>query len=628
MAPSQPEYDVIVMENMMVPMRDGVRLATDVYRPARNGDFVREPLPVVLERSPYDKSNKERIERNCRYFARRGYIFAFQDCRGCYRSQGEMGFFWQEGPDGYDTVEWLARQPWCNGKIGTTGTSYMAWTQSSLAAHNPPHLTCMWVNQGPSNAYTSSLRQGGALELRILAWLYIHAAVNTNADLKRDTAVASALNGSDIRSIIKNLPIKQGETPLALAPAYERHALNILTRGDYDDLWKDPSVNYELHRDRFADVPTTFLSAWYDSYTRATPENYVALSRKNVGPYRLLMGGWVHGEHNMEETSAGGVDMGPDSPFDFDGERLRWFDRWLKDVDTGVEHDPPVRFFVMGGGDGRRNSEGRLNHGGRWGSGPSWPPAGIRYTNYYLHPDGKLTTEPPSQDGGSSTYAYDPRDPVPTVGGNISALSSLRTIPDYVTNLAILPQDVRSEPIVVGGGWDQREREDVFGAKPPYNAPLGARDDVLVFQTPPLERDVEVVGPLEAKLWVASDAPDTDFTAKLIDVYPPSEDYPDGFALNLSDSIMRMRYRSSWEKPELMDPGQVYEVTITLYPTANLFAKGHRIRLDISSSNFPRFDTNPNTGEPIGRNTHTRGANNTVYHGALHASHIVLPLAT
>ena len=627
MSMSQPEYDIIVMEDVMVPARDGVGLAADIYRPGRDGDFVREPLPVILERTPYNKRNLQRIERNWRYFARRGYIFVAQDCRGCYKSEGEMSPFWQEGPDGYDTVEWLAQQPWCNGRIGTTGTSYMAWTQNSLAVQNPPHLTCMWVNQGPSNAYTSSLRHGGALELRIFSWLYVHAVVNSNAGLKADPAVQKALDSADVRAILRNLPIKEGETALAAAPGYERAALNMLTRADYDDLWKDPSVNYELHRDRFADVPTVFCSAWYDSYTRATIENYLGISKRNRGPYRLIMGGWVHGEYTMQETSAGGIDQGPESPIDYNVERLRWFDHWLKGQDTGVESDPPVRYFVMGGGDGRKNREGRLNHGGRWRTESQWPPAGTRFVDYYLHGDGSMSPEAPSDGGGSTTYTFDPRDPVPTIGGNISALTALRDIPKDVANPETLPQDIRGESIVVGGGWDQRERPDIFGARPPYTMTLSSRRDVLVFQTEPLDRDVEVIGPLEVKLWAGSDASDTDFTAKLIDVYPPSADYPTGFALNISDSIMRMRYRNSWENPEPMVPGEAYEVTITLYPTANLFARGHRIRLDISSSNFPRFDVNPNTGEPIGRNTQTRVANNTVHHGATRPSRLVLPLA-
>ena len=191
---SKSEYGVMVLEDVAVPMRDGVGLATDVYFPADGGKPVEGPLPVILERTPYNKRAPDRVEKNCRYFAKRGYIFVMQDCRACYQSEGEFGFFWQEGPDGYDTMRWLVEQAWCNGKIGTTGTSYAGWTQNSLAVQDPPGLTCMWVNEGASNGYTSTLRQGGALELRFLTWLYWHAGTNSNALLKSNPAAAKALD--------------------------------------------------------------------------------------------------------------------------------------------------------------------------------------------------------------------------------------------------------------------------------------------------------------------------------------------------------------------------------------------------------------------------------------------------
>lgn len=624
---SLPEYDVMVMEDVMIPARDGIRLATDIYRPAKNGALVLNPLPIILQRTPYNKRNQEAIERNCRYFARRGYIFAIQDCRACFGSEGEFGYFWQEGPDGYDTIEWLASQPWSNGKIGTTGTSYAGWAQVALAAYNPPHLVCMWVNEGPSNGYTSSLRHGGALEIRFLTWLLWHAANNTNATLKKDAAVDEALSRMDIVQIVKDLPFKANETPLKLIPSYERNALNLLTRGDYDDLWKDPSINFQLYWDKSPDVPVVFSSGWYDSYTRATVENYVGLSQRKNGPYRLVMGPWTHGDGNMAITFAGGIDLGQEAPVDYNHMRLRWYDRWLKDMDTGVDNDAPVRIFVMGGGDGRKNKYGRLNHGGYWRDENEWPIPKFKPTLLYLHPDYSLRPEPSKERNSSTTYTFDPNDPAPTIGGNISALSSIRPVPNYIGDPSVLPMIVRTQPIVANGGWDQRERKDVFGAKPPYNAPLNARSDILTFETLPLDRDVEVTGHLEVKLWVSSNVPDTDFTAKLIDVYPSNVDYPDGYALNISDSIFRMRYRDSWEKPKMMETGQTYAVTITLYPTSNLFATGHKIRLDISSSNFPRFDINPNTGEPLGRNTHTRVASNTVHHSADSQSHVVLSLS-
>jgi predicted acyl esterase len=293
----------------------------------------------------------------------------------------------------------------------------------------------------------------------------------------------------------------------------------------------------------------------------------------------------------------------------------------------------------MGGGDGRRNREGRLNHGGRWRSEHEWPLARTSYEWFYIHGNGELTREAPTEKDSSTSYVYDPDDPVPTIGGNLSSLVYLQGLPDDFQTSRALPnviQSLRALPNVIQkvflltplakiGAQNQVEAADVYGAKPPY-LPLSARRDVLVFQTSRLENDVEVTGPIKVELWDSSSAVDTDFTAKLIDVYPPHEDYPNGYAMNLSDSIIRGRYRDSFEKSELLEPGQVYKFRIQLYPTSNLFKKGHRIRLDISSSNWPRFDKNPNTGEPLGLNTNSIAATNTIYHDKNHQSFITLPM--
>jgi putative CocE/NonD family hydrolase len=286
---------------------------------------------------------------------------------------------------------------------------------------------------------------------------------------------------------------------------------------------------------------------------------------------------------------------------DYNGYRLRWFDRWLKGIDNGVDRERPVRIFIMGGGGSRKDRNGRLSHGGVWRDAEDWPLPGTRYTNYYLHADGSLGPEPPGA-SEPSRYTFDPRDPVPTVGGGISAANE----------------------VMQAGAYDQRGGRRFYGCRD--TLPLSARSDVLVFQTPELTEDVEVTGPLVVKLWASTSAQDTDFTAKLIDVHPPSADYPDGFAQNLSDSILRGRYRNSRERAELMEPGRVYELEIVLYPTSNLFCRGHRIRLDISSSNFPRFDLNPNTGGPLGRDRRVVVAENAVYHDPERPSRVVLPV--
>ena len=621
---SQPEFGVVVMEDIMVPMRDGVRLATDIYLPARDGRPLEEPLPVLLARTPYNKREPETANRNGRYYACRGYVVTIQDCRGCHGSEGEMDFLRQEGNDGYDTMTWITRQPWCNGKIGTMGTSYMAWCESALATLNPPGLAAMWVNEGGSNAYTSSVRHGGCMELRFLCWAFWHAALNSNAQLKQNPEVETMLRNLNVREWLLKLPFKPGESPLAHVPHYERWALELLTHGDYDDYWKDPSWNFELHWDKHADVPMVFSGGWYDSYARATTESFIGLSRGKKGPVRLLMGPWVHGGANLEVSYAGEIDLGPDAAMDYNLERLRWFDHWLKGLETGVQNEPPVKIFVMGSGDGRKNAEGRLNHGGRWRMEEEWPLSRTRYTRFYLHTNGSLQPTPPT-DEGATTYDFDPQDPVPSIGGNVSSLSTLKPLPQDIPTPSLLPSSVTRENILAAGGWNQRESPDIFGARAPY-APLALHPDVLVFQTEPLKQELEVTGPITVTLWASSLAVDTDFTVKLIDLYSPNEDYHEGFALNLSDSIIRARYRNSWEQPEPLKPGEVYHFTIILYPTSNLFQVGHRIRVDISSSNFPRFDVNPNTGEPLGRHTHTQVARNTIYHNRTHPSHIVLPV--
>ncbi|MBI4233386.1 MAG: CocE/NonD family hydrolase [Chloroflexi bacterium] len=622
---SQPEYDVAVREDVMVPMRDGVRLATDIYFPAREGKRLPGPFPVVLQRTPYGKTDPDRVERHCRHFARSRYVAILQDCRGCFNSEGEHSFLAQEAQDGYDTVEWLVRQPWCNGKIGIFGTSYMSWTQSALATQNPPGLACMMPNMGGWNAHTSSVRQGGAMELRWLAWAFWHSGTNPNRSLKSEPWTDAALAKADFRDWLCRLPLRPGHSPLALVPPYERWALAIYSTGEYTSFWKQPGYAIEEYLRQHADVPIYLSGGWYDSYTRSTLEAFVALSTAKKGPVKVLIGPWTHGEKTMQVSYAGDTDLGPQAALpSLEAFRLRWFDRWLRGLPNGAEQDPPVKLFVMGGGTGRKTAEGRLDHGGSWREEAEWPLARTRSTSHYLHGDGTLSPEAPPIRRSSTTFTFDPAEPVPTIGGNLSSLDYLKPLPPNVDPRTV-PPTLRREPITPNGGWDQRERPGLFGCKPPY-LPLAARPDVLVFQTPPLQRDVEVTGPTAVKLWVSSSAPDTDFTAKLIDVYPPNQDYPEGYALNLADSIVRARYRNDREKGELLNPGEVYPLTITLYPTSNLFKKGHRIRLDISSSNFPRFDINPNTGEPIGQHRRSQVAENTVHHDAEHPSHIVLPI--
>jgi predicted acyl esterase len=282
----------------------------------------------------------------------------------------------------------------------------------------------------------------------------------------------------------------------------------------------------------------------------------------------------------------------------------------------------------MGGGDGRRDPAGRMRHGGRWRAEGEWPLARTEWTPFYLHADGGLRPTPPGDataaPDGALGFAFDPADPVPTISANVASYYEHLPVPAGI-HPSMSPPRSRMRSIVQMGASDQVGRPDVLGCRPPYG-PLAARPDVLVFQTAPLERPLEVTGPLVARLWIASDAPDTDFTAKLVDVYPPSDDYPQGYAMNLADGIRRVRYRNGYARGEPLEAGRVYELEVDLGPTSNLFAAGHRIRLDVSSSSFPRFDVNPNTGEPLGRHTHTRVAHNRVYVDAARPSQIVLPV--
>ena len=626
-----PKYDVVVMKDVMVPMRDRIRLAADIYLPAPMGDpfSVGTPIvrrfPALLERTPYDKSDPERVNANGEYYARRGYAVVVQDVRGRYRSEGTFYFLKNEGPDGYDTVEWIAQQPWSNGEVGTLGTSYMAWTQSSLAALNPPHLRAMFVNQGGSNAHTSSVRHMGAFEMRFLVWAIMECSKSKEA--LRDSVVAKALEEVNMREWLTRMPLKRNHSPLRFVPDYEKWAFDIICRGDYDEYWQSAGFNIEAHFDQHSDVPTYYSGAWYDSYTRSTLDNFVGLLRIKKQPLRLIMGPWTHGYKTLALTYAGDVDFGPKAAIDYQALRLKFFDHWMKGQPTDILDESPVKIFVMGGGDGRRNAQGRMNHGGCWRYEYEWPLAGTQYHKYYLHSGGKLSVRQPSNDDPSESYQYDPRDPVPTIGGNISSLSGLLPRPAGAPRIDVYGGMLEREIDTIGlpGAFHQKEHPRFFGCKPPY-LPLASRHDVLVYMTPPLEEDLEVTGPITMNLWATSSARDTDFTAKLIDMYPPNEDYPEGYDMNLTDSIIRARYRNSREHAELMQPGEIYRFTLILYPTSNLFQEKHRIRLDVSSSNYPRFDVNPNTGDPLWSSGKRVVAENTIFHDAAHPSHVVLPV--
>lgn len=623
---SQPEYEVIIQRNRRAPMRDGVSLATDIYLPARDGAPIDQPWPTVLTRTPYDKLG---FAADGEWWAKRGYARVLQDVRGRFASEGDFYLLKNEAEDGYDTIEWLADQPWSDGQVGTVGTSYMGWVQSAAAALNPPHLSAMWVNQGAFNGLTSSLRQGGALELRWLAWAFWNAPVSLEA--LADPTLYAALDQAavDLRGYLDRLPWRPGDTPLSLTDDYERWAIDLLTLARADDwLWQLPSMNFERFIDATADVPSVYSGGWYDSYTRATCESFNAFSEAMSSPQYLLMGPWTHGEATLDRTWSGDIDFGPTAPTSgnladsVSHLRLRFFDHFLKGHDSGWSNMSPVKMFLMGGGSGRRLPSGRMDHGGHWRDDSVWPPAAAEQLNWYLQADGSLESEPPDEDGGSSRYLYDPANPTPSISANVSSLREFAP-EDPTLKQQIWPPTQRSRELILPGGADQRTRPDVIGTEPPH-LPTASRSDVISFRTQPLAADIEVCGPVTVRLFVSSDAPDTDFTAALLDCYPANADYPEGYALRISDSIKRLRFRNGYDREDFVAPSDIVEVTIELYPTANAFKAGHRIGIELSSSNYPRFDINPNTGEPIGRHTHTRTALNTVWHHTEHASRVEL----
>jgi len=605
-AQSTAHYGISVTRDILVPMRDGVQLAIDVYRPTQNGQVIQDKLPVILLRTPY---NKERRAVVADSLVPNGYIVVIQDVRGRYKSEGHWLALRTDPEDGYDTTQWIGSQPWCDGSIGTIGTSYEGATQHALAIAGAPYVKAMIPRNAMSDFGEYGVRHNGAFELRFFNWVFtLGIATGTPDEMAAarraasDPAAARALveMGSNVRQYVRNLPLRPGTTPLKFAPDYERWLIEAMSHGDDDAFWKNAGSSVVDHLAEYKDVPEYHTTGWYDSWgLQVANLNFEELTKNKKSLQRIIIGPWIHSSETL--PYAGEAQFTADAALDLDAFQLRWFDHFLKGVDNGVDREPPVRIYVMGGGDAHKTPQGRIFVGGHWRDEHEWPLARTVYTPYYLHGAGLLSPDKPASDA-PITYQFDPANPVPTLGGNVSSQGA----------------------IMFQGAADQRCRADFWLCAD--TRPLSARNDVVVFQTAPLAQDVEVTGPLVVKLWASSDALDTDFTAKLVDVYPPNNDFPDGVDLNIADSIVRARYRNSLEKPELLKPGQPYEFTIQMYPTSLVFRRGHRIRVDISSSNFPRFDVNPNTGEPLNNNRRTQIAHNTIYLDSDHPSRIILPI--
>ncbi len=602
---SYRQYDSTVERDIGVAMDDGALLYLDMYRPALKGEAVDGAWPVLLERSPY---NKDRMSYSIagRYFAQRGYVYVIQDVRGRWSSDGDFEFLRNEADDGLATMQWLAEQPWCGDRIGTLGISYTTATQQALAVRNPPKLATQVLFDGPYNYFRQTMRHGGACEYAIAFQYVVFMALNgkqANADPRLKAQLAEMW--ASLPKWLIHQPLRQGSSPLRLTPDYEQWFFDMLTRSDYGDYWKTPDLCIEEFIDEYPDIPLLLETSWYGHHITATLWKYAELKKRHRTPKKLVIGTWLHGGDMFTQSWAGDVEFGAEAALeDNNGLRLRWADQHLKGLDTGLDEEAPVKIFVMGGGSGRRDAAGRLMHGGRWRDEQEWPLARAKETTLYFHPDGALSPDRPATDAAPVRYDFDPANPVPTVGGNFT---------NYGTT-----------GFLEGGGFDQNSGT-MSGDDSP-KLPLAARPDVIVFRTPPLDAGVEVTGVVTCHLWVSSSAVDTDFTVKLIDEYPPNEDYPNGYALNLGDSILRMRYREGFDAPVFMEPGEVYRIQLQMQATSNFFAPGHRIRVDVSSSNFPHYDVNPNTGEPLGLNRCTAVARQALYHDAARASCVELPI--
>jgi len=593
-------YEVTVQKDVMVPMRDGIRLATDIYLPTQDGKPIGEKIPTILDRRPY---NKDGCRGYANYYVSRGYAFVAQDTRGRYKSEGIWHWMTDDGRDGADLAAWIGDQSWSDGKIGMIGTSYVGGTQHAMAMEKVPQLVTVIPVDAVSNCGYASMRNGGAFELRFWNWIMFTSPKGSRASRDPGTQAVIQEMSDNRRVYLQNLPLRYGTTPLKLAPECEEWLVEAMKHGANDEFWEQNNIID--FPERYKDMPVYLVGGWYDSWASNTTANFMTLSKTIKGPVYLIMGPWIHGAQHR--SAHGQVDFGEDAAIkDHLGWRLQWYDHWLKGIENKVGREAPfatpVRIFIMGTGDGHKTDKGLLYHGGYWRDEHEWPLARTNYTEFYLQPGGKLSPKKPETKNASTDFVFDPADPVPSIGGNISS----------------------GNDIMVQGAWDQKGGDHIWNFTDPI--PLSTRNDVVVFQTEPLAEDIEVTGEIVVKLWASSSAVDTDFTAKLLDIYPPSPDFPGGFDMNIGDGIIRARFRDSLKEEKLMEPGTPYQMTIKLYPSSNVFKKGHRIRVDISSSNFPRFDINPNTGEPLNDNRRQVVATNTILHDASHPSHILLPV--
>jgi uncharacterized protein len=555
-------YAVIIEQNFPLKMRDGVTLYADVYRPKADGKF-----PVLLTRTPYNKTGST---TTCQRAAADGYACVAQDVRGRFASQGEWYPFRHEMQDGYDTIEGLAHQPWSTGMIGMWGASYVGATQMLAAVTHPPHLAGLFATITASDYHEQWVYQGGAFE----QWFIEEWTTGLSDDTLNRMTMQSQKPLEWVNTLpLADYPVNRPVDDKKAAPYFQ----DWLAHPNYDDYWKQWSIEADYSR---IQVPAYHIGGWYDIFLGGTLRNFAGLKAgagtefaRNQQRMVVEIGGHAGGGEKI-----GDVDFGPQANWDQTGLMLRWYDFLIKNEMNGIEKEKPVRVFTMG-----RNE---------WRDFDEWPPSGAATQRMYLHSagkangstgDGSLSMTAPQADEAADKFVYNPANPVQTRGGPLCCDNSLLT----------------------AGPKEQRDIE--------------TRNDVLVYSTEPLAQDLDVTGPVSMELYVKSSAVDTDFTAKLVDVWPS------GFAQNLTDGILRMRYRDSREQPANMTPGKIYKISVDLWATSNVFQAGHRLRVDISSSNYPRFDRNLNTGEvDIAHAVRKVIATNTILHDAEHPSAVVL----
>jgi putative CocE/NonD family hydrolase len=578
-----------IQRNIPIPMQDGIRLATDLYFPPEPGRY-----PVLLERTPYGKHQSVMVSIGApEFLAANGYVVAVQDARGRFASEGIWYPFrdeaWGTNKDGFDTVEWLAKQEWCDGQVGTFGGSFAGFNQYLHAGAPSPHLRSMFARQAACSLRDEWVYRGGAFELGfMLMWgarNSLEALRNRIAQLERICSQGQ-LDFLRYRPAVKN--------PL-LSDPFDWIKDNLELQDD-ESYWKQFDV--APFHETFT-VPTYHLASWFDIFLGGSLRNFIGM-RNAAGTeqarrrHRLTIGPWMHGPRTDSEwdgRKVGEVDFGPDARWDYKGEMLRWFDYTLKQKPGGLDNEPAVRYFVMG-----------LN---RWRTADDWPPHSVAYKEIYFDArrsgsaaslnDGSLSWTPGDQTGSPARFRHDPNQPVETVGGN-----TLYSLAAQQPGESLGWKELNAE----AGPRDQRKIED----------------RCLTFTSEPLDADLEVTGPVVGRLFISSTAADTDFVVRLTDVSP------DGRSMLVCDGIQRARYRESNYSPSLLDPGKVYELTVDLWATSHLFRRGHRIRAVVNSSSFPRFDVNPGTGESAATATRMVTAENTVYVDRERRSHLVLPI--